>query len=254
MRKQLAVFISLSVLVACKKSDSFKMPSASNKLVSATGYTGTTAYWKDTFTYNTNGDILSQKEYVYNGNITDSFVLSFSYAGNSNTPVSYTILDGWGTFTYALSYDNQSRLVKDTTIPDLASRAATFSYPNNNIAYTSADNASADTFFIANNNLTKTSQAEIPFNPANYDIATFTYTGSYPNPYYYTGQTKNLRLLLTKIDAWENLVHDFISQQAFTGIRESNGYNIILAYTTDPGSGLVTKATQGSDSVVFRYQ
>jgi hypothetical protein len=258
MKKLILAFFPIALFAACQKSGSSpsQIPS-STKLSSARVYNGSVIVRADTFTYTASGNFSSQREWTYTNGVSnkDTFTVSFSYTGGNNAnPSAYTITDGWGVNTYSLTYDNQGRVVKDTIIPDIAARAGSFSYPNNNIAYTSADNGSADTLYLSGGNIVKTAQATIPFDPNAYHVITFSYSGAYPNPFYYTGQSDNVRILLTKIDARKNFANDFTSQHAYTSVHDSGGFSVNFTYSTDPGTGRVIKAAALGASAAYVYQ
>jgi hypothetical protein len=245
MKNLFPVFISIALFAACNKSTPHSNPlPASTRLVAVTGYAANVIIRADTFTYSNTGNLLTQREWSYTNGVSDgdTLTVAFTYNGGQSDPVSYTITDGLGVNTFSLTYDNQGRIMKDTVIPDAGSRASTFSYPNNNISFSSADNGSADTFYISAGNIVKIDQASIPFDPNNYDVTTFTYS-SLPNPFYYTGQTSNVRLLLTKIDGWEIFLNDCVSQNVPSHISDINGYSADVTNTTDGSGRVITEST-----------
>jgi hypothetical protein len=257
MRKLLYVPVLLALICSCQKSsDRQNSPSTDTRLISVRGYQNNTLERVDTFIYNANGSLLTQKEFGYGnaGSYADSFSVTFNYSGTNTEPVSYTINDGWGNNTYTLNYDNQGRVIKDTIIPDRASRASTFSYPNNNIVYTSKDNGSTDTLYLSGGNMVKTVQASIPADTSLTIITDYIYNQNYPNPFYYTGQTQNVRVLLTKIDGWEMYVSDCISKNCYTAAHENNnGFSAQYTHTTD-GAGRVIKTEVLGYRQEYRYK
>jgi hypothetical protein len=258
MKKSLAIFFLIALFVHCKKSNQvvFHTPLAA-RLISMRGYEAGFAFRADTFIYNNMGYLLTQKEWTYTRNVpdNDTLVVTFNYSDTGKDPNSYTLIDGWGRNTYTLSYDNQGRLLSDTLIPDFTSMSSTFSYPNDKtVAYSSADNASTDTIFLTYSNITKISQASIPFDPIFYAVTFFSYASSYPNAFYYVCQTNNLKILLTKIDGWELFRNDFMSYNFFTTLSDNQGYGFNVTYVTDPVTGRVSTLSTLSDSLSFIYQ
>jgi hypothetical protein len=182
----------------------------------------------------------------------DTLIVTFTYSGGQNDPSGYTINAGANTEIFTITYDNQGRVLRDTTIPDYSGDASTYSYPANNFVYTSTDNESSDTFYMSSNNIARIAQATVPFDPTAYDLTSFTYSPQYANPFYYTGQDRNVRLLLSKIDGWEIFFNDCISQNIATRVHDSNGLDEPISYSTD-SQGRVTKASTFAGVITYFY-
>ncbi|HEV7620935.1 MAG TPA: hypothetical protein VGO09_04345 [Flavisolibacter sp.] len=255
MKKLFPAFVLIALMISCKKSTITEPQQNAVKLVSTSAFSANVIASADTFIYSSNGNLLSQKIWTYSNGVNngDTVTLTFNYTGTNPDPATYTIKNGRGINTYTLTYDNQGRLIKDTLIPDVLAIASTFSYPGNNIVFNSVDNGSTDTIYLSNNNIVKTVQASIPPDPASNTVDVFSYDHLYPNPFYSAGQTQNVRLLLTKIDGWNLVRNDFISQNAFTAVNENNSFNIPVTYTLD-ASGKIIKGTAFSFSMVYNYK
>lgn len=253
MKKLLLPLLAGACLFSCKKDNSPAGPSG--KLVSVRAYLNTQELVRlDTFIYNSNGYLEMQRETDYGPGLINPGVgtVSFSYAGSSADPSSYTVADGYGTTTYALTYDSQGQLAKDTAAPDPSGRSSTFYYATNAIIYNSTGHATTDTLYLANNNIVKTVEASVP--PGRSAVSqSFSFSPTYANPFYTVGHNQNFRILLDKIDNWELYPFDFISRNALTGITRG-GSTYGMNYTADASGKVVRDDYSTGGYLIFTYQ
>ena len=260
MKTFLFVLSAVALFCACQKEESHEQNSpppdvTGKRLVGMRGYVNNGLIRRDTFMYSSDGKLLTQKQFSWqtNPSTPDSITVNFNYNGSGDDPASYTLIDGYGAITYTQSYDAQGRIKSDTTIPDIAQKACTFSYSNGNIIQSSVNNGSLDTFYITNKNIVQIMQSDLPYDASSVDRTFFTYTPALPNPFATVCQTMNLRILLSKIDAWEIYFNDYVSENIYTSIRDA-GVVYPYTYTTD-GSGKVIRGTisQGGTTVAYDY-
>jgi hypothetical protein len=167
----------------------------------------------------------------------------FSYTNsNSIVPAFYTANYSDGTSeVHQLYYDNQNRIIKDTTSAVGSGYVVTYySYPNNNIASTvlfdgTYDDTQVDTMYLSNGNITNTSI----YYPQTPDSAYATLSfSSYTNPGYHSAIATTIGPLLNifSIDAFGGI--DFVSQKTAisTSVIDDGSPAMGVTYTITPDS------------------
>ena len=261
MKIVLSLLLLSLIFYSCQKSAGPNGPSGTDsipnaKLAGMRSYTNNILGHRDTFLYDNLGRVATHKQVVYDMNPgqVDSFVVNLNYAGANNDPTSYTLIDGWGTNTYSLSYDGQGRLSHDTIIPDHAAKAATFTYINNYIVQSSVNNGTSDTFYFTNKNLVTIVQSDMPYDPASSYTIGFDHDSKLINPFATVCQTFNVRLLLSKIDGWEMYWNDYMSDKITSAIH--SGGTQAISNTTDASGKVILSTTSAggkTDRLEYYY-
>ena len=123
MKIVLSLLVLSFIFYSCQKSAGPNGPSGTDsipsgaKLVGMRSFTNNVLGHRDTFLYDNLGRIATHKQVAYdlNPGQVDSFIVNMNYGGSNNDPVSYTLIDGWGTNTYSLSCDGQGRFLQTKT-------------------------------------------------------------------------------------------------------------------------------------------
>jgi len=217
------------LLFSCKKkSNSVNQTSGSTSYLAAIKSYSPGYKQVDSFGYDAGNRLTLFVQYVFDSTqggtpMAGYTSMSFSYVDSTSAvPVSYTA-DYQGGLTnevHQLYYDNQNRIIKDTTSAVGSGYVVTYySYPNNNIASTvlfdgTYSNTQVDTMFLSNGNIARTSI----YYPQSPDSAYTTLSfSSYANPGYHSNIASTIGPLLNifSIDGFGGI--DFVSQKIETG-------------------------------------
>jgi hypothetical protein len=250
MKKYLLFFLILCVVAiwSCHKSNSSKnSPDSGYYLSSAVSYTAG-ARVVDSFDYDSAHRIAQFIQTKYDTS-TGTPVLTvastqFTLAAGTTPPTGYAYSINGNSVVHALSYDNQSRIIKDTC--PTTGFVAYFTYPSGNIAATVLFNGSAldnqlDTLYMSGGNVAM-ANTWMPNNAGTADSLEgslkFGYSGL-ANPMYHsavTGSIGPLLYLLTVNGLGGGM--DPVSQKASNSLSGNiaglpSGFTINFSQTTD---------------------
>jgi hypothetical protein len=275
MKKNILSICTLIFLFACKKDNS-NTPSSTGKILTsiwANDLSGSNVLTVDSLSYDNIGRLLRIIQWDYDNTqdsaLYDSVIWKFTYNGSGNTPSTYSTTlyyaaDNNENYTedHTLSYDNQSRVIFDTSLAVYTSgsvpRESYFKYT---AAYTVINQAAAhkditDTIFMNNGNISKFSAYADSLGTGNFDFGyAYTYAGT-PNPLYNSTISACVGPLLY---VRTNL--DFISKYLPAASKDIfYAPDLVYSYTANslglPVKGLAKDRTTGEleKSVTYNYQ
>ena len=272
MRKSILSVCALVCFFACKKHNSDN-PASTGTLITSIRISDYTQHelTLDSFAYDDHKNITRIIQWDFDTLqvpvISDSTVWKFTYAGSGVNPSSYSLNFYYGstsgtpiiTFTenHTLTYDNQGRVIFDTTSGNEA-RARYFKYTSSYVAASQINyKDAADTLFLNNGNVAQFSAFGSPLDIDPDFIYYYTNTDT-PNPLYNVNSAIGAGIgPLLLIETFS----DFISKNVPATYKDSFG-DIDFTYTfTTNSSGLPVKAltkdrTTGTvvGSITYNYQ
>ncbi|MBN9380401.1 MAG: hypothetical protein J0H74_06530 [Chitinophagaceae bacterium] len=130
----------------------------SSDLLDSFSYDNSNRLTKIVVYYGSGSGIINIGSIKIDGSNPSTSTVTFSYAGNSTAPASYTVVNSFDqkSHLHQLQYDGQNRIIKDTAL-DNSGYATTWTYPNGNIAArlnSGSDGQILDTLFLTNGNIT----------------------------------------------------------------------------------------------------
>jgi len=264
------------LLFSCKKNDPGTPTSNGTILTSirVEDYSGTNVSTLDSFYFDNSGRIVQMVHWDYDvapsHAFYDSMTYKFTYNGSGNRPVSYTntlfyASDNNESYTedHTLSYDNQGRLIFDTSLAvyptGSVARESYFKYTD---GYTVINQSIAhkdvtDTIFINNGNVAKFSAYADSLGTGNFD---FGYRYSYaaiPNPLYNAATSTSIGALLYVRTYYLDFISTYVPSASKDIFYASD---LTYSYTVNaqglPAKGQAKDRTTGEleESITYTYK
>ena len=257
MKKTFLLAAITCIIFSCKKSTS-SPGGGTAYYVSSVKSVSPESQIVDSLQYDVNHNITEFIQYSYDlsgSGAVDSIAITFTYAQNSNVPLTYTYADianGITNDVHDLYYDGNGRIIKDTSLSG-SGFVNYFSYPNNAVASTvlfegNYNDNQLDTSYTSNGNITSEVFYYSNYTPTDTLTATLAFGySSLANPLYYSSVSPSIGALLN-IEAYDGAgdIIDFYSKQLFDQLTVTEpgtpSEAVTLNWTTD-GLGRASEGT-----------
>jgi hypothetical protein len=278
MKKILITATIVTALFSCSKSPTGidSQQSAPPPDLSSVKLLSTGVQVKDSFEYNAQYRIARLLQYDFDSTgigspIADSEIIVFTFSGTNDLPASYTFTHDAVTRTHLLSYNSQSRIIKDTC--SATHYAGLYTYPGNNIVSTVLSNGTTasrkiDTLLFNNSGDIDSINFYIPATVVTADslLAGHGFGFSvYSNPAYYAPVANTIGpLLFSLIQDYDNYgdgsITDFLSRHAMNGVyfyNTQDQFSIEVPLTIYTGAetrvSLITYPDDDHQRLVYTY-